>query len=131
MSYLTSVGYVISHTRTTAMKKAIPGFLIKEMFDRFKTKALKTLSPDRSLWLYSVNEHALVSTLDALNLFDVTFKLNCILLLVAWASKINATFIYVFSIKCHHLVPVCIWSCINVVMNIMCKYFTGKVMTKF
>lgn len=53
------------------MKKAKTGFLIKEIFDRFKNKSLSLLKPDRSLWIYSAHDVTIVNVLNALNVYEV------------------------------------------------------------
>lgn len=60
-------GYI----RTNETLKARGGFLLREIFDRFKSKTLGILNPDRSLWIYSAHDNTLVNTLSALNVFDV------------------------------------------------------------
>lgn len=58
-------------THTSEMKKIVAGFLIKEIFDRFKLKTLSLLNPDRLVWLYCASDTAIVDVLNALNVFDV------------------------------------------------------------
>lgn len=57
--------------RTNETLKAKGGFLLREIFDRFKNKTLGILKPDRSLWIYSAHDNTLINTLSALKLFDV------------------------------------------------------------
>lgn len=61
------VGYI----RTNETLKAKAGFLLREIFDRFKEKALSLLKPDYTLWLYSAHDNTLINTLSALGIFDV------------------------------------------------------------
>lgn len=58
-------------TKSTEMKKAKAGYLINEIFERFKNKTLSLLSPDRKVWVYSAHDNTIVNTLNALNLYDV------------------------------------------------------------
>lgn len=64
--------YFQSATHTTEMKKTKAGFLIREIFDRFKNKTLSLLSPDRKLWIYSAHDNTITNTLNALGLYDVS-----------------------------------------------------------
>lgn len=47
------------------------GFLIREIFDRFKSKIMGSLKPDRALYMYSAHGTFIVSVLNALDVFDV------------------------------------------------------------
>lgn len=58
-------------TSTTEMKRLKSGFLLKEILDRFKNKTLSTLSPDRSLFLYSAHDTTIAAMLNSLGVFDV------------------------------------------------------------
>lgn len=58
-------------TRTTLMKRLKAGFLIREMFERFAMKANATLSPDRSIFVYSAHDITIVNVMRALNLTEV------------------------------------------------------------
>ncbi|XP_055308428.1 prostatic acid phosphatase-like [Sitodiplosis mosellana] len=60
-----------SFTHTNEMKKIKAGFLIKEMFDRFKNKSLSLLQPHLSIWAYSAHDLNIVSVLNALNLYEL------------------------------------------------------------
>lgn len=42
------------------------GFLIKEMLERFKAKQNGTLTPDRSLWMYSAHSSTITTLLNGL-----------------------------------------------------------------
>lgn len=63
--------YWNSHLTTTETKKAKVGFLIREMFDRFKQKSLSQLNPDRSLWIYSGHDTTIINVLSVLNIYEV------------------------------------------------------------
>lgn len=58
-------------TQSIAMKKAKAGYLLKEIFDRFRNKTKSLLRPDRKLWIYSAHDNTIVNTLSALNVYDV------------------------------------------------------------
>lgn len=62
---------VLSLTKEMKMLKS--GYLIKEMFERFKQKAQHKLQPNRSLWIYSGHDITISHFLNSLNLFDVIF----------------------------------------------------------
>lgn len=53
------------------MAKLKAGFLIREMFERFAMKANATLSPDRSIFMYSAHDITIVNLMRALNLVEV------------------------------------------------------------
>lgn len=59
------------YTRTNETMKAKVGFLLREIFDRFKNKTLSLLKPDRALWIYSAHDNTLINILSALRIFDV------------------------------------------------------------
>lgn len=58
-----------SNTRLLARLKA--GFLIREILERFTMKKDSTLSPDRSLWIYSAHDSTVANVLNTLGLFEV------------------------------------------------------------
>lgn len=57
------------------MKKAKAGFLIKEIFERFRNKTRSLLEPDRSLWIYSAHDNTIINVLNALNVYEVFMAL--------------------------------------------------------
>lgn len=67
--------YFESATHTTEMKKTIAGFLIREMFERFKNKTLGLSDSDRKLYIYSGHDNTITNTLNALGLYDVSLYL--------------------------------------------------------
>lgn len=60
---------LLLNTATTEMKRLKSGFLLKEIFDRFKNKSQSTLSPDRSLWMYFGHETTIANMLNSLGIF--------------------------------------------------------------
>lgn len=61
-----------SYIRTNETIKAKTGFLLREIFDRFKNKTLSLLNPPNlSLFLYSAHDNVLINTLSGLEIFDV------------------------------------------------------------
>lgn len=69
LEYLAAVFYrAFSYTKE--MKKLEAGFLLKEIFDRFKNKSLSLLQPNRKLWIYSAHDLTIANILNALNLFE-------------------------------------------------------------
>lgn len=74
LEYLTAINFV-AFTHTTEMKKAKAGFLIKEIFERFKNKTRSLLEPDRSLWIYSAHDNTIINVLNALNVYEVFMAL--------------------------------------------------------
>lgn len=63
-------------TITTELAKLKYGFLINEILDRFSAKIGSTLSPDRTIWIYSAHDTTLAGVLNTLQLFEVIF-LKC------------------------------------------------------
>lgn len=59
--------------KTEEMARLKPGFLIKEMLDRFTAKKNGTLKPNRSLHIYSCHDTTIASILNALGVFEVNF----------------------------------------------------------
>ncbi|XP_031617280.1 prostatic acid phosphatase-like isoform X2 [Contarinia nasturtii] len=55
---------------TTEMARIRPGFLFKEILERFSKKANGTLDPDRSLHLYSAHDITIANILGGLGVFD-------------------------------------------------------------
>lgn len=60
-------------TITPEMARLKSGFLIREVLDRFAQKIGSTLSPDRSVWIYSAHDTTVANILNTLNLFEVKF----------------------------------------------------------
>ncbi|XP_031636524.1 uncharacterized protein LOC116349297 [Contarinia nasturtii] len=59
-------------THTTEMKKTIAGFLIRDIFDRFRNRTLSsTVSSHIKLFIYSAHDNTIINTLNALNLYDM------------------------------------------------------------
>lgn len=132
-----SVIWFTAFIRTNETLKAKGGFLVREIFQRFKNKTLGILNPDRSLWIYSAHDNTLVNTLSALNIFDV----KLIIILFIWDSirkccliddnwfYYTTTIFYCFRDMGHHMRPVFIWNCINqdTIRSIMFKRFIAKI----
>lgn len=72
LEFLATLWYRI-HTATTGMKRIKAGYLLKDILDRFKEKAMSNLSPDRRLWMYFAHDVTIVSILNSLGLYTV----NC------------------------------------------------------
>lgn len=60
-------------TNTPELARLKTGFLIREILDRFTQKIESTLSPDRSLWIYSGHDTTVANVLNTLGLFEVIF----------------------------------------------------------
>lgn len=58
-------------TNTKLLARLKTGFLIREILQRFSMKIDSTLSPDRSLWIYSAHDSTLANVLNTLGLFEV------------------------------------------------------------
>lgn len=66
--------YFEAFSRTNEMKKAKTGFLVKEIFERFKNKSLSLLKPDRTLWIYSGHDNTIINVLNAFNVYKVNTR---------------------------------------------------------
>lgn len=58
-------------TITPELARLKAGFLVREMLDRFTQKIGSTLTPDRSVWIYSAHDTTIAGVLNALQLFEV------------------------------------------------------------
>lgn len=58
-------------TETTLMKRLKSGFLIRDMLEHLRMKINSTLSPDRSLWVYSAHDFTIYNLRYSLSLYRV------------------------------------------------------------
>uniref|UniRef100_A0A182HT87 acid phosphatase n=1 Tax=Anopheles arabiensis TaxID=7173 RepID=A0A182HT87_ANOAR len=58
-------------TNTTQLARLKMGPLVKEMLNRFRSKAKGTLKPNRSVWMYSAHDVTVASLLNALRVFEL------------------------------------------------------------
>lgn len=58
--------------KTKQMARLRVGFLLREILERFTMKVERTLSPDRSLWVYSGHGFTITNVLSALGLLKVS-----------------------------------------------------------
>ncbi|XP_031617001.1 prostatic acid phosphatase-like [Contarinia nasturtii] len=56
--------------KTPKMARIRPGFLLKEILERFSQKASGSLTPDRSLWLYSAHDVTIANILGGLGVYN-------------------------------------------------------------
>lgn len=73
----TSFKYIASHwqtfvTGTMELKRLKSGFLLKQIFDRFKNKTLSLL-PQQLMQIYSGHEITISGILNSLGVFEVFF----------------------------------------------------------
>lgn len=68
------------------------GFLIREMLQHFTMKANSTLTPDRSMWIYSAHDKTVANLLNALGLFEVCI-FYFLLYIKSWNCKSNLALI--------------------------------------
>lgn len=120
LEYFSSIA-MMAATHSTETKKIRSGFLLKEMLDRFKEKILS--SSEQLLYIYSAHDNVIINFLNSLNVYEVSkflddkfYAINCI---IFWMSR----FSYIY----HPMDLVFISSCIGVVRNTMCNYFTGGI----
>lgn len=70
MEYIAKL-HINSYAATPELARLKSGFLIKEIMERFKKKIDATLSPDRSLWLYSAHDYTIANMLNAFGVYKV------------------------------------------------------------
>ncbi|KAJ6626582.1 Prostatic acid phosphatase, partial [Pseudolycoriella hygida] len=70
MEYLAAF-HLQAFTSSTELRKLEVGFVIKEMLDRFNSKSLAALQPNRSLWVYSAHDLSIVNILNGLGLYEL------------------------------------------------------------
>lgn len=76
---------MVTNTKQLARLKA--GSLIKEIFDRFTMKEDSTLSPNRSIWIYSAHAETIINLLNALDLFEVIKHYNLFSYHSTWFTR--------------------------------------------
>lgn len=59
-------------TSTKLLARLKAGFFVREILEHFTMKKELTLSPDRSLWIYSAHDATIANVLNTLGLFEVT-----------------------------------------------------------
>lgn len=57
------------------LKKIKPGYLLKSIFDRIRSKIQSTLKPDRKLFMYFAHDITIVTILNGLGLYKVNIIL--------------------------------------------------------
>ncbi|XP_031637767.1 lysosomal acid phosphatase-like [Contarinia nasturtii] len=60
----------LAFVSTEKMLRVKPGYLIKDILDRFSAKKNGTLKPDRSIHVYSAHDTTIIGVLSALKLFE-------------------------------------------------------------
>lgn len=103
------------------------GFLIREMLQHFTMKANATLTPDRSMWIYSAHDKTVANLLNALGLFEVNsifFTLYQILEL-----QIKSCF-YCSPRTFQPLLRAFLWSFTSPTMNITLRFITNDIVAK-
>lgn len=68
-----AVAQFTGYIRSNETLKAKTGFLVEEIFDRFKNKTLSLLNPDYSFWMYFAHDNAIINVLSALQVYKVIF----------------------------------------------------------
>lgn len=58
-------------TGTPELARFNAGFLIRDILDRCSEKIQQSLSPDRSMWIYSAHDTTIANILNAFGQFDV------------------------------------------------------------
>lgn len=107
-------------TATTELARLSTGFLIRDILNRCSQKTKKSLSPDRSLWIYSAHDTTIANILNYFGHFNVI-----------WIRSIEFTFIFFlihnsnFSYIIHHTLQAYTSNCINQKAKITCKYRIG------
>lgn len=70
--YLAKLWYTIQ-TYNNQLKKIKAGYLLKSIFDRLTKKMQPTLKPNRSIYMYFAHDITIVSILNSLGLYEVSF----------------------------------------------------------
>ena len=60
-------------TSTPTLAKVRVGFFLKEIVDHCLSKVTGTLSPDRSIYVYTTHDAVLTNFLNGLGIFDVNY----------------------------------------------------------
>lgn len=63
-------------TNTKLLARLKVGFLIQEILEHFTKKIDNTLTPNRSLWMYSAHDLTIMRVLNAMDLFVVILTLQ-------------------------------------------------------
>lgn len=86
--------YMEFMTGTTELKRLKSGFLLKEIFDRFKNKTLSLL-PEKLMHLYSGHNFTIASLLNSLGIFSVSFQ--CLLKILQIFSNVSLVHFFIAS----------------------------------
>lgn len=101
MEYIAKVA-PSTYASTPTLARFKFGYLLKEMLEHFTQKINSTLSPDRSVWLYSGHDQTILNTLNGLRIHDVCFSL-----IVFELNQLHYSNKIIFSsFICHHILPV-------------------------
>lgn len=73
MEYIAKFDYK-TYADTPQLARLKSGFLFKEIMEHFLQKANSTLTPNRSLWLYSGHDITILNLLNGLGMFKVIFS---------------------------------------------------------
>lgn len=123
MEYLAGVFFEAS-SHSEEMKKLKVGYLLKEMLEHFQAKISSTLTPDRSLFIYSAHDTTIANFLNGLNVYDVRCSSQ-------WIQNILfINFLVFFRCQFHHMHPAYILNCTNEDQSTMCSYFIEKMDSK-
>lgn len=69
MEYIATFDFVL-YAATPELARFASGFLFKEILENFSQKINETLSPNRSLWLYSAHDYSIANALNSFGLFE-------------------------------------------------------------
>lgn len=75
MEYIAQFDYK-TYADTPELARLKSGFLLKEMLDHFTQKINSTLTPNRSVWLYSGHDLTILNMLNSLGLFEVGVNIS-------------------------------------------------------
>lgn len=105
-------------TNTRQLARLKVGFLIREILERFIMKKDSTLSPNRSIWIYSAHDSTIASLLNSLGLFEV--KTIFIIQIQKIILRIHRFVSRFPTYRTMHLV--CFSNCINPMAHFMLKF---------
>lgn len=107
------------------------GFLIREMLQHFTMKANSTLTPDRSMWIYSAHDKTVANLLNALGLFEVYSIFYFISILELQILELQIKSCFDCSLRTFQpMLRAFLWSFTNPTMNITLRFFTKEIVAK-
>lgn len=119
-------------TSTKLMARLKHGFLIRDILERFTMKKDSTLSPDRSLHIYSAHDTTLANVINSLGLLEVSsLFLRKLILNTCVACLKRCSFYHWIHSRCtFHMQQAYFLSFTNPMATITSRFSTNSIMTK-